>query len=141
MKLSYQKKKTIEIGLNGALYKKKGLPERRLLHLLDEKRIIQFQDAQKEASLSDDEFKAAIGVLKRKALIELKNGKIILSANKTELAKKMLEEKFIESLPLEYNSLEDEQQFALKTLQNRKNIVEIIKTIKMYFSTLEIDSE
>ena len=125
VKLSYQKKKIIEIGVNGALYKKKGLPERRLLHLLEEKRILAFQDAQKQASLSNDEFKAAFGVLKKKALIEVKNGKLILNANQTEIAKKMLEEIFLESLPLEYDSLKPEQQLALKALQSRKNIIEI----------------
>ena len=125
VKLSYKKKKTIELGVNGALYRKKELPERRLLNLLDEKRIVKFQDAQKQASLSNDEFKAALGALKKKALIELKNGKLILSANKSEITKKMLEEMFLESLPLEYDSLEPEQQLALKSLQNRKNIVEI----------------
>src|SRR3989338_7986937 len=35
VKLSYKKKKIIEIGVNGALYRKKGLPERRLLNLLN----------------------------------------------------------------------------------------------------------
>ena len=125
VKLEYKKNKIIDLGVNGALYKKKGLPERRLLHLLDEKRIIPFQEAQKEASLSSDEFKAALGALKKKALIEIKNGKLVLNANKNELAKKMLEESLLESLPINYDSLAPEQQFALKILQSRKNIIEI----------------
>ena len=125
VKLSYKKKKIIEIGVNGALYRKKGLPERRLLNLLNEKRIVTFQDAQKQASLSDDEFKVALGVLKKKTMIELKNGKLILNADKFEITKKMLEEIFLDSLPLEYDSLADEQRFALKLLENRKNILEI----------------
>ena len=91
VKLSYKKKKRVEIGVNGALYKKKGLPERRLINLLDEKRIVAFKDAKKQASLSDDEFKVALGALKKKALIELKNGKVILNTNKTEIAKNMIE--------------------------------------------------
>ena len=37
VKLSQSKKKIVEIGLNGALYKKKGLPERRLINILGEK--------------------------------------------------------------------------------------------------------
>ena len=43
VKLESEKKKIIETGLNGALYKKKGLPERRLLHLLNEKRILSLE--------------------------------------------------------------------------------------------------
>jgi len=127
VKLSTSKKKIVEIGLNGALYKKKGLPERRLLHVLGEKRILTFKDAQKLANLSDEEFKASIGALKKKALIELKNGKVVFNAKKEEISKKSLEETFLESLPLEYDSLTPEQQFALKTLQGRKDIVYILE--------------
>jgi len=125
IKLSVKKKKIIEIGVNGALYKKKDLPERRLLNLLNEKRILQLQEAQKQSSLSNDEFKASIGALKKKAMIELKNQKIILSANKEEISKKSLEESLIESLPIEYDSLSSEQLYALKSLQNRKDIIQI----------------
>ncbi len=123
--LSHNKKKIVEIGLNGALYRKKGLPERRLLNLMNEKRILKLEDAQKQSSLSDDEFKASIGVLKKKALIEVKNGKIILTERKEEISKKSLEEKFIESLPLAYNSLTPEQLYALKSLEMRRGIVQI----------------
>ncbi len=123
--LSFIKKKIIELGVNGALYKKKGLPERRLLNLLNERRILRLQDAQKQSKLSDDEFKASLGVLKKKDMIELKNSNIILSANKSEISKKMLEELFLESLPLKYDSLSQEQLYSLKNLQNRKNILEI----------------
>jgi phenylalanyl-tRNA synthetase alpha chain len=125
IKLSYIKTKVVELDVNGALYLKKGLPERRLLHLLNEKHIILLQDAQKESDLSDDEFKASIGALKKKALIDLKNGKIILNANREEISKKTLEEQFLDILPEDYDSLSPEHQLALKTLQNRKQIVEI----------------
>jgi len=125
IKLSVQKKKVVEIGVNGALYRKKGLPERRMLNLLNEKRIISLNEAQKESGLSEDEFKVSLGVLKRKALIELKNGKIIFNGSKEEISKKTLEELFLESLPLEYDSLSPEQLFSLKNLQNRKDIIQI----------------
>ncbi len=122
--LSRSKKKIVEIGINGALYRKKGLPERRLLHLLNEKRILKLDEAQKQSSLSDDEFKASIGVLKNKAIVEIKNGKIILTGRGDEISKKSLEELFIESLPLAYNSLSSEQLYALKGLEKRKNIIQ-----------------
>jgi len=125
LNLSFQKKKIVEIGVNGALYKKKGLPERRLLNILNEKRILPFKEAQKQSSLSNDEFKVSLGALKKKAMIELKNGKIIFSANKEEISKKSLEESFIEILPVEYDSLSSEQLYALKSLQNRKDIIQI----------------
>ncbi len=123
--LSFSKKEVIDVGVNGALYRKKGLPERRLIHLLSEKRILKLEDSQKESNLSDDEFKASLGVLKKKALIELKNGKISLSGSLNEVSKKMLEEIFLESLPLEKDKLKPEQLFALKSLQNRKDIIQL----------------
>lgn len=138
IKIITTQKKVVEIGINGALYKKKGLPERRLLNLLSEKRIIPLQEAQKSSGLSNDEFKASLGALKKKALIELKNGKISFIANKEEISKKSLEEKFLESLPVDYDSLAPEQQLALKSLQSRKDIVYILekKDIKIEITEL-----
>jgi len=125
IKISYKKKKIIEIGVNGALYRKKGLPERRLLSLLDEKRIIPIKDAKKQSKLSDNEFRISLGVLKNKAMIELKKGKIILNTNQEEISKKSLEESFIEALPLEYDSLKPEQLHTFKALQKRKDIIRL----------------
>ncbi len=125
IKLFSESKKIITEGINGILYKKKGLPERHLLNLLDKKRIISFKEAKENSSLNKDEFKASIGALKKKAIIELKNGKIILNASKNEISKKMPEESFLESLPLEQDSLTPEQIFTLKSLQNRKDIIQI----------------
>ena len=125
LNISSKKKKIVEIGVNGALYKKRGLPERRLLNLLSEKRILKLQEAQKQSKLSNDEFKASIGSLKKKAMIEIKNGKIILNTGKGEISKKMFEELFIDNLPLEYDLLSPEQSHALASLQNRKDIIQI----------------
>jgi len=135
------KKKVIELGINGALYKKKGLPERRLLHLLDEKRIISLKETQKQSKLSNDEFKVSIGVLKNKALIELKRGNIILNASKEELVKKTLEELFLDNLPIEYNSLTPEQIHALKNLQKRKDIVQIKEKKEISIEPTELGKE
>ena len=141
VELTFEKNKTVEIGINGSLYRSKGLPERRLLHLLNKKNIISLSEAQKESKLSNDEFKASLGALKKKALIELKNGKISLNANKEEISKKSFEESLIESLPLEYKSLSPEQLHALKFLENRKGIIQI-KEIKIpHFKITELGKE
>ena len=127
VQLSLKRNKIIDVDVNGAFYRKKGLPERRLLHILDQKRILNFKDAQKQSKLTNDEFKASLGALKKKAMIELKNGKIILNASKEEISKKSLEEKFLESLPINYDSLSPEQTFALKTLQKRRGIIQLME--------------
>ncbi len=136
--LSYKKNNFVELGVNGALYKKKGLPERRLLNLLNEKRMILLAEAKRDDSLSEDEFKASLGALKSKAMIELKNGKIILNATKEEVTRKTLDELFIDSLPLEYESLSPEQLFSLKSLQKRKEIVEIKEKKKIIIEITEL---
>lgn len=125
IKIFTKQRKMVDVGVNGALYRRKGLPERRLLNLLDEKRIIKIPDAMKQSNLSEEEFRASLGVLKKKAFIELKKEKIILSAKKEEISKKSLEEIFLESLPLEYASLSREQSYALESLKNRRGIIEI----------------
>lgn len=141
VELTIETKKIVDVGVNGALYRAKGLPERRLLHVLEDKRILDLKSAQKEAKLSDEEFKASIGALKKKAMVDLKNGKLILSANKVEVTKKSLEEQFIESLPLDHSSLSPEQQFALKNLQGRKDIVEIVGEKKISIGITKLGEE
>ena len=123
--LSTKKKKLIILGTNGIYYKKNHLPERKILILLESKKLIPLEEAKKISKLSDNEFKVSLGVLKNKALIELKNGKMFLTASKEELTKRTLEEQLIETLPLDESSLQPEQQLALQNLLKRKNIVEI----------------
>ncbi len=115
--LSYGKKIMVDAGVNGALYRKKGLPERRLMNLLGEKRIVGIKEAQKETKLSDDELKASIGALKKKSMIEIKNDRIILSTGSEGVSKKIPEEIFLDSLPLDYDLLSEEQKSNLKFLQ------------------------
>jgi len=138
VKLLYEKKKIIDVGVNGALYRKKELPERNLLNLLNEKRIINLNDAKKESKLSDDELKASIGILKKKAMIEVKNDKIILAGKKEDIAKKTSEELLLEVLPLEYDSLSAEQMAAFKALQNRREIIEIMEESSVLIEITEL---
>ncbi len=136
--LSYKTTKIIETGVNGSLYLRVGLPERRLLELFDEKRILKLQDAQKQSKLSDNEFKASIGALKKKALIEVKNGNVIFIGNKEEISKKSFEELFLEALPLDYDSLNPEQLHALQMLEKRTGIIQISHVKKVGIETTEI---
>lgn len=125
IKLKIEKKELVELGINGIYYKKNHLPERRLLLLLENNNHISLEEAKKLSKLTENEFSVALGTLKNKALISLANGKISLSAVKEELTKKFLEEKLMESLPLEKEKLAPEELFALENLKKRKEIVEI----------------
>jgi len=87
--------KMIIVNINGIYYLKKGLPERRLLNELVKERAIAISRI-KEIGLNEQEVKIAVGVLKRKALVGISNGKVLLTAKKEEVSRKMLEEKFLE---------------------------------------------
>jgi len=123
--LNKKERKIIEIGVNGSLYKSKGLPERRLLKVMENSKIVSLHDARKISNLNDEEFRASIGVLKKKDLIDLKNNNLVLKQNKIEISKKMPEEIILESLPLSFDSLPEELRKTLKNLENRKDLIDI----------------
>src|SRR3989338_7933803 len=138
IKLKTEIKTIIDLGTNGIYYKKNSLTERRLLITLEENNHLQMEEAKKLSKLSDNEFKAALGVLRKKALINLTNGKMSLNATKEELVKKTLEEQFLEALPIEKSSLSPELSYGLQQLKDRKDIIEVReeKSIKIELSNL-----
>ncbi|MBU0467206.1 MAG: phenylalanine--tRNA ligase subunit alpha [Nanoarchaeota archaeon] len=141
IKIKLTKKKIIELGTNGIYYKKNHLPERQLLILLESRKVTPLEEAKKLSKLSDNEFKVSLGVLKSKALIELKNGKIFLAASKAELSKKTFEELLLEVLPIEEFKLQPEQQFALENLKKRKNTIEIQERSTVSFTVTELGKQ
>jgi len=141
IELEIKNKKIIELGINGILYKQKGLPERILLNNLSKKNSLTLEESQKLSELSENEFKASLGALKKRAIINLANGKIILTATKEEIIIKTLEEKFIDALPLELEKLEPEQKFALDILKNRKSIIEINNKQEINFKLTKFGKE
>lgn len=141
IKLAFEKIKIIDLGENGIIYRKNGLPERRLLNSLREKRILKFDEAQKEASLDNDEFKAAIGALKNKGIIDLKNKKIILNSGIETISKKLPEESLLELLPIEYSSLSSDQMETLKIIHKRKNLIETKEEKKAVIEITELGKE
>jgi phenylalanyl-tRNA synthetase alpha chain len=141
IKLKVQSKKLVELGVNGVLYKQKGLPERRLAEAIAQKASLSLSDAQKMSNLSNNEFQAALGALKKKALAEMKEGKVVFTGTRDELSKKTLEEQLIEKLPLELEKLTPEEKFAFESLKNRKNIVEMASKNLIEIEVLDLGKE
>lgn len=139
--LKTKQEKIIELGINGLRYVKEGLPERKLINLLAEKNSIQFQEAKKQSKLSANEFKAALGALKKKALINLINQNIILARGKQEITEKSLEEKFLETLPKNLKELQPEEKFAFENLKSRKNIIDIQDKKQISFSITDLGKQ
>jgi phenylalanyl-tRNA synthetase alpha chain len=140
VKLDIEKKKIIELGVNGLLYKSKGLPERRLLHSLNEKKVLSFSDAKSSSKISDEELKASIGILIRRKAIELRRGKIFLLTN-AEISKKTSEELLIESLPKSFEDLDSEEKNVLKLLEKRKELVRIKEEKTITISATALGNE
>lgn len=129
VKTETKEKKIIDLGINGIFYLKKKLPERRLLDYLIEKKSVPIGEIKNVGDLNENEAKISIGVLKRKALVDLKEGRVVLNATDKEASKKMFEESLLEKLPIDLDQLEAEDKFALENLKSRKEIIEI-KDIK-----------
>jgi phenylalanyl-tRNA synthetase alpha chain len=138
VKLSSKEAQVIELGVNGLLYSKQGLPERRLANVISEKNSVSLEEAKRLSGLNDNEFKAALGALKKKAIINLINGNIILQGNKEELMQKTLEERFLESLPRKIDGLAPEEKYAFDNIKSRKEIIDIQNKKVIEFKPTEL---
>lgn len=141
IKITIKQEKIIELGINGLLYIKQGLPERRLAKLISENRSISIQEAKKQSKLNPNEFTAALGVLKKKALVNLINGNIMIQGEKENLTKTTLEENLMHSLPKNIQELQPEEQFALEKLKSRKNIIDIQDKKIIEFSPTDLGKQ
>ncbi len=133
--------KQVDLGVNGILYKQKGLPERRLINVVADKKTISLNDAKKSSGLTDNEFQAALGALKKKALIALTEGNLVFNGNKEEITTKTLEEQFLEKLPMDFEALKPEEKYAFESLKGRKNIIELITNNNVNFEVTELGKE
>ncbi len=138
VQLVTQRSNTITLGVNGVYYKKNHLPERRLLLVIEKERTVPFKQAQEESGISDNEFKAALGVLKKKGLIEIVKGKLTLASSKEEVSRKLPDEVLLEKLPIEESKLSKEEQQIVKTLRERKDIIELTEKTEISIEITEL---
>ena len=133
VKLSYKQQKNVALGSNGILYLKGGLPERKLLNIFEDTASFSLEEARRGSGLSENEFKAALGALKKKALVNIENGRVILQGTKENVSRKLPEEVFLEQLPVESGMLTPEQKYCYEQLKNRRDIVEIEEQKEVIF--------
>ena len=147
LKISQELKEVINLDTNGINYKEKGLPERRFLEQIKDK---------KEARVSDivipkDELNIAIGALRKKAAIDLRkdqNGNLMASITeqgKNLIQKESFEEIFLKKLPMEVSKLTPEEKFAYDSLIKRKEIIKAdvvkLRTVNMTDIGLRLSKE
>jgi len=119
--------KRVDLGILGINYLKKELPERVLINKLVEKGVLPIGEIRNACGLNENEAKVALGVLRKKAVIEVDRGKLKLSGSGEEVSKKMIEELFMEKLPLGLDEIKDLDALAFETLKKRKDIVEVVE--------------
>jgi len=129
VKISTEVKQVVDLDVNAKKYKKAGLPERRFLDAVKAKPLA-LDDVAKKAGLDKDEANACVGLLKKKAAIDVKKDKqLIISitdAGKKLLTSGFLEEKFLQqSFPKELSSLKDEEKFCVDSLKKRKGFIKL----------------
>ncbi|MGM5482661.1 MAG: phenylalanine--tRNA ligase subunit alpha [Nanobdellota archaeon] len=113
---------TIELDENGQYYLENGLPER--IALKEIKNGADTIQALQE-KLSKQEAGVAIGQLKSKSAILVKEKITLDSEGEKLLEKQMPEELFLQKLPLKKDELKAEYKAAFESLQKRKNIIKI----------------
>ena len=118
-------KKVVILGILGINYLKKELPERILLGKLAEKKTIPIGEIRNVCGLNENEAKIALGTLKKKALVEIKDGRLSLNAKPEEVTNKMIEEVFIGKLPMDLDTVVDMDKLAFVNLGGRKDIIEV----------------
>ncbi len=133
LNVNHLHKKEITLGVNGVYYKKHHLPERTLIIAIELNNNKTLREVSESTKLSDNEFRAALGALKNKALISLENGRVKIMGSKEEISEKFPEELLLEKLPIEPSSLSDIDRKSLENLKSRKDIIEVIETKETSF--------
>lgn len=112
-------KEIVSLGELGKQYLNTKLPERRLLDELKNKGEIKLN----QVSLPKSELNIAIGELKRKAAINLKENIVLTDNGRKFLTKEFIEEKFLSSLPKELKEIANEEKLAYNNLRGRKDLI------------------
>jgi len=138
LKIKKELKETIVLDKNGEEYAKSGLPEKRLLKVLNDVGV-ELNAAAKKAGIKPEEIGISLGVLKKKAAIVM-DGKLLRISDPGQklLEKESFEEKLIGKLSkggVEVSSLKDEEKFAYENLKKRK---QIIKTMPLKLVSVEL---
>lgn len=136
LKIISEVNEVVELDSNGKKYiSEQGLPERRLLTALGDSELT-LEATKKKAGLESDEFNISLGLLRKKAAITIKDGKVKLTENGKKLVdKELIEEAFLKRLPADISKLSPEDKFAYNELKTRKGI---IKTSIVKSRTVEL---
>jgi len=134
-------KEIVRPDVNGKLYIKEGLPERRFLTAIKE-HPINISALKSKIKLSEQEIEVCIGILRKKLAINIlqKKGKGLLfeitENGKSLLEQGSVEEQFLKRLPLEVSTMNREDRFCFQELKKRHKIIKTeLEKIRTIFLT------
>ena len=131
---------TYSLTEDGLEYAEHGLPERKILDVLAEKREIHMKDIAGEAGLDKKEANIAIGWLRRKNWAQIDKGVVNITEFGKDFATKMgADEKVLEYLKANADGVKlftDDLMDGFKKLTGRKNILNVKKETSHSFKIL-----
>ena len=132
--------KTYSLTEDGMEYAEKGLPERRILDVLAEKKEIHMKDLANESGLDKKEANIALGWLRRKNWAQIDQGVInITDFGKDFVDKLDVDEKVLDYLKANTDGVKlftDDLRDGFKKLTGRKNILNVKKETSHSFKLL-----
>lgn len=122
--LKEEVKNIIILDKNGKKAVKEGLPERKLLSVLDDK--VTLKEINDEIDLDKDELNVSLGLLRKKAAINIDRNIVILTAQGKKLKDKtFFEEEFLKKLPKNIDDLSTEDKLVYDQLKKRKDFIKL----------------
>jgi phenylalanyl-tRNA synthetase alpha chain len=126
----------------GEDYAEGGLPERKILEVLIEKRSVHMKDLADEAGIERKETNIAIGWLRRKNWAQIDKGEVKITENGDDFADKLggdeeLLNRLADAKSIVKDKLDDSLLDGFKKLNDRKNIISIKKNTSHSFKLLE----
>jgi len=126
LKIEPKEEDTVQLGKNGEIYLKEGLPEMKYLEIIKDKPLTVKEIIAKKI-ISPQEVGASTGLLKSKVAIEMKDGKVsITEQGKKLLSKEPIEMKFLKNIAengISFKKIKDENKLAYDNLMKRKDIL------------------
>ncbi len=112
----------VKLGENGRVYRKRGLPEKRFLEVLEGK--MNLESIKKAANLDNNEVRISLGLLKSRYAITILGDDVEPTGEREGILRKGFpEEKFLKKLPARFEDLNDEERGLARKLLKRKDII------------------
>ncbi|PKL67855.1 MAG: phenylalanine--tRNA ligase subunit alpha [Methanobacteriales archaeon HGW-Methanobacteriales-1] len=129
---------TLSLSDDGENYAQEGLPERKLLNLLQQEGSVHMKDLGVKSGLNPSDVKIGVGWLVRKQWAKINQGEVTITDNGKEMADNLQEdEKLLSSLlekgQMSLNVLDHDLQQGFKLLKSRKGLIDIDKNTSHTF--------